>query len=107
MTPHIEKRKQVRIAFQSPVELQWRSDKWSGSGAVANMSQAGCYVLTQNPGLLGERMYLRLSSDLPEIESVVRYVSPQVGMGLEFVGLQRESEQQLAQFLKAKAVLWA
>lgn len=107
MTPQTEKRKHVRIAFQAPVELQWRSDKWSGSGTMVNMSPAGCYVLTQNPGLLGERMYIRLGSDLPEIESVVRYVSPQVGMGLEFVGLQRGTEQQLGEFLKARAVLWA
>ena len=27
--------------------------------------------------------------------------------GLEFVGLRRETEEQLAGFLKARAVLWA
>jgi len=107
MSSPSERRKEVRISFQAPLELQWRSEQWAGSGTVINMSHTGCYVMTQKPALAGERIFIRPGADLPEIECVVRRVSPQVGMGVEFVGLTREAEQKVAAYLKAKAMLWA
>ncbi len=107
MVPSTEQRKAVRISFHAPTVLQWRSDERTGSGTVSNMSQMGCYVLTQNPALVGERLFVRLNGELPEIEGLVRYVDQQVGMGVQFVGLKCETEQRLSEFLRAKAVLWA
>lgn len=104
---HAEKRKQVRVSFQAPIVLQWRGEQHRGVGTVSNMSQAGCYILTQHPALVDDNILVRVTDDLPEMTCRVRYVDPQVGMGVQFENLDAEAEQKLGTFLKAKAVLWA
>ena len=107
MSDRVEKRKDVRISFHVPLTVQWRSQGSSGSGTVGNMSQSGCYVMTQHPALVGERIFLQPDQNLPELEGLVRHTHEQVGMWIEFVGITAETRGKLADFLRAKAVLWA
>lgn len=104
MPGYAEQRKHPRVTLHRPIVLQWHSDKKAGSGTVSNMSVGGCYVLTQTPALFGERIVIRLRDGLPEIECAVRYVDPDVGMGVEFLGLQPGTVQKLEEFLRAKTV---
>ena len=75
MSDRVEKRKDVRISFQVPLTVQWRSQESSGSGTVGNMSQSGCYVMTQHPALI----FLQPDQNLPELEGLVRHTHEQVG----------------------------
>ena len=101
-----EKRKDVRLVFQAPLTVQWRSAGGAGTGTIGNMSRSGCYVMTRNPLPVGQQLVVRLG-DLPEAEALIRRSDSQVGMGMEFVGLTREVDQKIADFLQAKAVVWA
>src|SRR2546422_10315 len=106
MSGYEEKRRDVRVALQTPMELKWRTEDRTGSGTISNMSQSGCYVMTRNPLPAFEQIFVQIG-ELPELECLVRYVDPQVGMGLQFVGVKLEAQQKINEFLKAKAVLWA
>ncbi len=99
MALYSEQRKYVRVSLHRPVVVHWHTDSKAGSGTVSNMSPRGCYVLTQIPAPMGELIGIRLGDALPEIEGAVRYVDADVGMGVEFVGLQRGTLEKLREFV--------
>lgn len=103
MPDYADQRRHPRVTFHRPIVVQWHSNSKAGSGTVSNMSPRGCYVLTQSPAKLGELMRIRLEDSLPEIECAVRYVDPDVGMGVEFLGLQLQTAQKVEEFLRVKA----
>jgi len=100
MPQYPEQRKYQRVNLHRPIVVHWQTDSKAGSGTVSNMSPRGCYVLTQTPARMGELIGIRLGDLLPEIEGAVRYVDQDVGMGVEFVGLQRETLQKLEGFVR-------
>lgn len=100
MPQYAEQRKYERVNLHRPIVVHWHTDSKAGSGTVSNMSPHGCYVLTQTPAPMGDVIGIRLGDGLPEIEGAVRYVDQDVGMGLEFVGLQREILQKLEEFVR-------
>jgi hypothetical protein len=94
----------MRITLQAPLVIHWRSSGKQGLGMVTNMSPAGCYVLTQATADAGERLTVLLEGcDLPELEGDVRFVDPDVGMGLEFANLPRQTVLQIERFLEIHA----
>ena len=101
-----ELRRYPRATFQTPVVAQWRGESKTGSGTVSNMSLGGCYVLTNKPAQFGEQIFIAMVHKIPEIECVVRYVDPEVGMGVEFMGVKTEVREMLDEFLQARAVAW-
>jgi len=104
MAGHSDKRRWARITLQAPLVIKWRSSGKQGLGMVTNMSPAGCYVLTQATADAGERLAVLLEgSELPELESDVRFVDPDVGMGLEFANLPRQTVLQIERFLEIHA----
>ena len=66
------------------------------------MSTVGCYVLTQDTAALGERLFVDFGNGIPEIESEVRYLDAEVGMGLSFAGITAEVQRKLIEFIKAR-----
>ena len=78
----------------------------TGSGTVSSMSLGGCYVLTNKPAQFAERVFIAMVHEIPEIECQVRYVDPEVGMGVEFIGMKLEVRQMLDEFLQARAAAW-
>jgi hypothetical protein len=104
MAEHCDKRRWVRIILQAPLVIRWRSSGKQGLGMVTNMSPVGCYVLTQATADAGERLVVQLEgSELPELESDVRFVDAEVGMGLEFANLPRQTVRQIEHFLEIQA----
>ncbi len=102
MTSAGEKRRFPRVKFHAAIVLHWCSQGGNGSGTVSNMSKVGCYVLTQTPESVGDRVRISLP-DVPEMEGEVRYVDEDVGMGIQFLGVTAEIEAKLVQFLSAQA----
>ena len=104
MAGQSDKRRWVRIILQAPLVIQWRSSGKQGLGMVTNMSPVGCYVLTQATADAGERLTVQVEgSELPELEGDVRFVDPDVGMGLEFANLPRQTVLQIERFLEIHA----
>jgi len=104
MAGHSDKRRWARITLQASLVIRWRSSVRQGLGMVTNMSPAGCYVLTQATADAGERLTVQVEgSELPELESDVRFVDPEVGMGLEFANLPRQTIIQIERFLEIHA----
>jgi len=104
MAGQSDKRRWVRIILQAPLVIQWRSSGKQGLGMVTNMSPVGCYVLTQATADAGERLTVQVEgSELPELEGDVRFVDPEVGMGLEFANLPRQTVIQIERFLEIHA----
>jgi hypothetical protein len=104
MAEHSEHRRWVRTILHAPLVIQWRTSGKQGLGMVTNMSPAGCYVLTQATADAGERLVVQLEgSELPELESDVRFVDPDVGMGLEFANVPRQAVLQIERFLEIHA----
>ena len=104
MAGYSDKRRWVRIILQAPLVIRWRSSGKQGLGMVTNMSPVGCYVLTQATADAGERLVVQLEgSELPELESDVRFVDAEVGMGLEFANLPRQTVRQIEHFQEIQA----
>ena len=98
--PGPENRRYPRLRPLSPVVLHWRAlEGGTGTGTVSNMSPVGCYVLTSAPANLGDRVFARLDATLPELDSEVRYLDPDVGMGLEYQGVTEEIRRRLIDFV--------
>lgn len=104
MAEYSDKRRWARTTLQAPLVIQWRSSVKRGLGMVTNMSLAGCYVLTQETAGAGERLTVQLEGcELPELESDVRFVDPEVGMGLEFSNVPPQTVLQIERFLEIQA----
>ena len=101
-----ELRRYPRASLRPPLVAQWRGESKTGSGTVSNMSVGGCYVLTNKPARFAEQVFIAMVHEIPEIECVVRYVDPEVGMGVEFMGVKTEVRQMLDEFLQARAAAW-
>jgi len=104
MAESADKRRWVRTILHAPLVIQWRTSGKQGLGMVTNMSPVGCYVLTQATADAGERLRVQLEgSELPELESDVRFVDPEVGMGLEFFNVSGQTVRQIERFLEIHA----
>ena len=104
MAEYSDQRRWVRTTLHAPLVIRWRTSGKQGLGMVTNMSPAGCYVLTQATADAGERLVVQVEgSELPELESDVRFVDPEVGMGLEFANLSRQAVLQIERFLEIQA----
>jgi len=101
MAGYSDKRRWPRITLHAPLVIHWRSSGKQGLGMVTNMSPVGCYVLTQATADAGERLTVLLEGcELPELEGDVRFVDPDVGMGLEFANVPRQAVLQIERFLE-------
>ncbi len=103
MPTAIEYRRAERIYLRTATILQWRGEMRSGSGTVHNMSHVGCYVLTHAPAALGDMIVVSFGPELPEIPCEVRYLDPDVGMGIAFRGVTPELGERLRAFARSKA----
>ncbi len=106
MPDYKEQRRYPRASVRPPLVAQWRGENKTGSGTVSSMSVGGCYVLTNKPAQFAEQVFIAMAHEIPEIECKVRYVDPEVGMGVEFIGMKLEVRQMLDEFLQARAVAW-
>ena len=106
MTDYKKLRRYPRATVRPPVVARWRAAAKDDRGMVSNVSVGGCYLLTAKTVQSGEGIVITIDDPVLELECVVRYMDPEVGMGLEFIGLNPETKQQLDEFLQARAVHW-
>jgi hypothetical protein len=97
------KRQFSRLKIRFPLEL--RDERGGGAPMQTNSSDIsgrGCYVETLVPLPLGTNLTVVFWIDSEKITSagLVRSSDPGVGMGIEFVGLDRGVKERLQEFLE-------
>jgi uncharacterized protein (TIGR02266 family) len=95
----VERRAQSRQPFRCEVEVL--GAEVSLRGVISDLSLAGCYIETQTPVPVGTRMeFLFKLRERPfSLVGTVRYVHPQMGMGVEFLKVSPEQLEMLRRII--------
>lgn len=88
-----------------PVLITLRTD-WSNVPirvTASDISASGCYVETISPFPIGTAFSTDLAFGVEKLttRTLVRTCDPQVGMGIEFVGLKQDEQQRFQEYLRA------
>jgi hypothetical protein len=101
--PKLHRRSHTRVNPSSVV----MTEHLNTQAVVRNLSRAGAFLEVSDPLPVGEEMELLIRG--PEmatgihVRSVVRYLKPRVGMGIEFVALSANDDSLLRQLTKANS----
>ena len=102
--PEVERRRAQRQDWI--VDIYYDHSESVGIAQARNISPHGLYFNTLAVIPTGTRLKMRLPLD-PEVkeylvvDAVVAYSQPQVGVGVEFVGMSEEDKERLARFIAA------
>jgi len=72
------------------------------SGVTSDLSLGGCFVCARRTLEVGARIRITLTHEGQKVKmlAVVRVVKPQVGMGLEFLDVDRDSNATLLTWIE-------
>ena len=92
-----DRRYSIRHPFATEVEMLELKSGSRVSGVTSDLSRGGCFVCTRRTLEVGARVRGTLTRGGQKVEmlAVVRVVKPQVGMGLEFLDVDRDSHPTL------------
>ncbi len=92
----MEKRQSTRLPFIADVEM--RSGGATTFACLADLSEGGAFVDTQNPFPVGTPVMLRFALDERQVIAVARVTlsQPFVGMGVQFVAVDDASRAAIA-----------
>jgi PilZ domain len=101
-SPKANLRRFVRHRIHLPMEL--RDDRGGGVPMLTNASDVGgrgCYVETLTPLPLGTPLHITFWMEERKVttSAIVRASDPGVGMGIEFIGLKPEQQQDVQAYL--------
>jgi hypothetical protein len=101
--PAKNNRRFERLKIRFPLEL--RDDRGPGSRmqtGTADISGRGCYVETMLPLARGTELNISLwiESEKVDTTGIVRSCDGGVGMGIEFTGMELESQERLQRYLE-------
>jgi hypothetical protein len=82
----IERRKDPRFALIVPAKITESKSGRSLATRTSDVSKTGCYVDTLTPFLKGTTVHVQLTrgEETFETQGIVMYVSPNLGMGIQF-----------------------
>jgi hypothetical protein len=97
-----DRRYAIRFPFAADAEVL---DLESGSrcdGITSDLSLGGCFVCTSKPLAVKSRTRVTLKRKGESVEALamVRIVKPRIGMGLEFLDIEANSNSILARWLE-------
>lgn len=98
-----EHRDHVRL--RKPLEFEYWADGQPIRARIEDVSEGGVFVDTATPHDVGDELRFRLT--LPGVDpisgkAVVRWRQPNVGMGIEFVGLSKEESEAIKFYVAAE-----
>jgi hypothetical protein len=102
---HPERRRHPRCKATIQVELQQQGVSAPLRSATDEISSGGCYIETMFTLAVGTRATVALWLDSVKVtaQGVVATCYPQVGNGIEFVGMSAEDRKKLEHFLAEHA----
>jgi hypothetical protein len=91
----------IRFPFTAEAELLEIESGDRADGVTADISLGGCFVYTNRPLPLNTRTKITLTRKDQVVEAigVVRTVKPNVGMGIEFIGIEEPSSDMLYRWI--------
>jgi len=98
-----DRRYSIRHPFAAEVEMLELKSGSRVSGVTSDLSLGGCFVCASRSLDVGARIRgtLTRGSQKAKMLAVVRVVKPQVGMGLEFLDVDRDSNATLLLWIEA------
>lgn len=97
-----KQRRYPRALAPASLVVAWQGGGRHASSRVRDLSLGGLYIWNTNPPDPGTPV--QLFFDAPEgqmrISAQVRYIKPNVGMGIEFVGMDFPARRQLSSMVQ-------
>jgi hypothetical protein len=97
-----ERRYAIRYPFAANAEMPELESGTRVSGVISDLSPGGCFVCTHRPLEVRARVRGTLSHESQKIKmlAVVRVVKPQVGVGLEFLDIDPDTNATLLTWIE-------
>ncbi len=98
-----ERRYAIRYPFTADAQMLELKSGIRVSGVTSDLSPGGCFVCTRRPLEVGARVRGTLTYNGRKVEmlAVVRVLKTRVGMGLEFLDLDPNSQATLLAWIEA------
>lgn len=103
LTPGANNRRFTRLKVRFPIELREEQRNAPMRTNATDISGRGCYIETLMPFSFGTQVKISfwMDSDNVSTHGVVRASDPGVGMGIEFTGLDIETQKKFQQLLES------
>src|SRR6267143_188061 len=97
-----DRRYSIRYPFAADAEMLELESGTRVSGVTSDLSLAGCFVFARRTLEAGARVRATLTHEGQKVKmlAVVRVVNPQVGVGLEFLDIDRDSNAELLAWIE-------
>jgi PilZ domain len=98
-----DRRYTIRYPFAADAEIIDMESGKQVSGVTSDISLGGCFICTSQTFRVNSRARLRLSrrGQILEALGVVRIVKPRIGLGVEFLDLEKPSADVLRDWISA------
>jgi hypothetical protein len=96
-----DRRYAIRFPFAADVEIIDMESGSRTSGVTSDLSLGGCFVCTSKPLAIGTRVRITMIRKNQTVEAlaVVRILKPRIGMGVEFIDMERPYDEVLRRWL--------
>jgi hypothetical protein len=97
-----DRRYAIRFPFAADAEVIDMESGIRATGVTSDLSLGGCFVCTSKPLPVGTRVRITMSrkTQIVEALAVVRILKPRIGMGIEFIDLERPHSDILTRWLE-------
>ena len=96
-----DRRYAIRFPFAADVEIIDMESGSRTSGVTSDLSLGGCFVCTSKPLAIGTRVRITMTRKNQTVEAlaVVRILKPRIGMGVEFIDVERPYDEVLRRWI--------
>ena len=97
-----DRRYAIRFPFAADVDMIDLESGARTNGVTSDLSLGGCFVCTSKPLPIGTRMRVTLVRKTQTVEAlaIVRILKPRIGMGVEFIDMERPYDEVLCRWIE-------
>jgi hypothetical protein len=97
-----DRRYAIRFPFAADVDMIDLESGARTNGVTSDLSLGGCFVCTSKPLPIGTRMRVTLARKTQTVEAlaIVRILKPRIGMGVEFIDMERPYDEVLCRWIE-------
>jgi hypothetical protein len=97
-----DRRYAIRFPFAADVDIIDMESGARTSGVTSDLSLGGCFVCTSKPLAIGTRLRITLARKSQTVEAlaIVRILKPRIGMGVEFIDMERPYGEVLSRWIE-------
>jgi len=97
-----DRRYAIRFPFAADVDIIDMESGARTNGVTSDLSLGGCFVCTSKPLPIGTRVRITLARKTQTVEAlaIVRILKPRIGMGVEFIDVERPYDEVLCRWIE-------